>query len=51
MDKEDWIILRLLMVAARHAPYNLDMTRAITHLMKKYGNKTVISCIKQLRKE
>jgi hypothetical protein len=50
MSKEDWIILRLLMVAAKSNPCNPDVARAILYLTKRHG-WAVLDCIAQLHKE
>lgn len=51
MSKEDWIILRLLMVAAKSNPHNPDVARAILYLTKRHGTQAVLDCIAQLHKE
>lgn len=52
MNKEDWIILRLLMTTAKADLHNnLDVTLSLMHLIKRYGLPVVNICIDQLHKE
>ena len=52
MNKEDWIILRLLMTTSKANLHNdLDVARSIMHLIKRYGRDAVNNCIDQLHKE
>ena len=52
MSKEDWIILRLIAETVRAEPFcALDHIKALTHLIKTYGEKQVNACIDQLDEE
>ena len=55
MSKEDWIILRLILLAYkcdRHtALTNIDYARSLQHLLRKYGSKQVMDGLSELRKE
>lgn len=54
MSKEDWIILRLILLAYKcdkhTALTSRDYAESLLHLVRKYGDKT-FECINQLNKE
>ena len=54
MSKEDWIILRLILLAYKcdkhTALTNRDYAGSLQHLVRKYGDKT-FEYINQLNKE
>ncbi len=53
MNKEDWIILRLLFAAARSTDKKAftdpDVARSVLYLIKKYGESNVHGYINQLK--
>ena len=53
MEKSDWVVLRLLMVACRtNSEYGkLECTRGVEYLLKKYNGRVIGEAIKALRKE
>jgi hypothetical protein len=55
MDKADWIVLRMVGVAAKSDKLTMsqhsEVQRAITYLYRKYGGKTLNKCIDQLNGE
>jgi len=55
MSKEDWIILRLILLAYkcdRHTALTSgDYAGALQHLLRKYGSGQVMDSIVALRKE
>jgi hypothetical protein len=53
MEKADWVVLRLLMVACRtNSEYGkLECARGVEYLLKKYGSRVLQDAIKALRKE
>jgi hypothetical protein len=55
MIKEDWIILRLILLAYKCDRYtalnNRDLARSLQHLLRKYGSKQVMDAFKALHEE
>ena len=55
MIKEDWIILRLILLAykcdTRTAMVSRDLAESLQHLIRKYGSKTFNQCVDQLIEE
>lgn len=54
MNREDWIILRLIMTAANRSPTlvaDYTFTRALVDLIKRCGADTVNAAIDSLNKE
>ena len=55
MSKEDWIILRLVLLAYKcdkhTALTSLDYAGSLQHLLRKYGSGQVMDGIGELRKE
>jgi hypothetical protein len=55
MKKKDWIILRLIRVAAISNPQvafnSIDIARSTLYLLRKYGQKYLFDCIGQLEEE
>ena len=55
MIKEDWIILRLVLLAykcdRRTALNSRDLAESLQHLIRKYGSKTFNQCVDQLIEE
>jgi hypothetical protein len=55
MKKKDWIILRLIRVATISNPQvafnSIDIARSTLYLLRKYGQKHLFACIRELEQE